>query len=131
MKIKPQAGTMRGVRVMRDPQGILTDPYMDPTMGAQFGYVVVFGEGEPAVFDGENWHPIYEGDAGEWQAWQMTRLQEQALRISHAADKEPVYAELAKLMGIPVQPNGNSVFPIPADSTFEKPVVVDYSKKAE
>jgi hypothetical protein len=129
MKIKPSAGTMRGVRVMRDPQGILMDPFMDPIMGGQFGYVVIYGESEPAVFDGETWHPIYEGDASNWHNDQMGRLQEQMAKISQAATTEPVYAELARLLGMPLQ---TEAFPVPADSTFE-PVgtVVDYSKQVE
>lgn len=130
MKIKPQAGTMRGVRVMRDPQGILMDPYTDPVLGGQFGYVVVYGEGEPAVFDGETWHPIFEGDASDWTSNQMVRIQEQALKVAAGARTEPVYAELARLIGI-VVPDGGHPFPIPTDSTFEPPVVVDYSKKAQ
>lgn len=121
---------MRGVRVMRDPQGILMDPFMDPVMGGQFGYVVVYGEEAPAVFDGEEWRPIFEGDAGTWETVQMARMQDQAMKIAQAAGSEPVYAELARLIGI-VLPEQNSAFPIPADATFEPPVVVDYSKKAE
>ncbi len=129
MKIKPSAGTMRGVRVMRDPQGILMDPFMDPVMGGQFGYVVVYGEGEPGVFDGETWHPIYEGDASNWAIDQMGLIQSQAMKISQAARTEPIYAELARLIGI-VLPD--SAFPIPADSTFENTgTVVDYSKKGK
>ena len=118
---------MRGVRVMRDPLGILTDPFIDPVMGGQFGYVVVYGEAEPAVFDGETWHPIYEGDASNWTGDQMSRLQVQMMRIAQAATTEPVYAELARLLGMPVQ---TSSIPVPADSTFEPAVdVIDYSKK--
>lgn len=128
MKIKPQAGTMRGVRVMRDPLGILMDPFTDPVMNGQFGYVVVYGEGEPAVFDGETWHPIFEGDGSEWATVQMNRMQEQAMKIAHAAQTEPVYAELARLIGIVIPEQ--SGFPVPAGSTFEPPVVVDFSKKA-
>jgi hypothetical protein len=129
MKIKPSAGTMRGVRVMRDPQGILMDPFMDPVMGGQFGYVVVYGEGEPGVFDGETWHPIYEGDASNWAGDQMGMFQAQAMKIAQAAATEPVYAELAKLIGIV---STSSAFPVPADSTFEDAgTVVDYSKKAK
>ena len=129
MKIKPSAGTMRGVRVMRDPQGILMDPFMDPVMGGQFGYVVVYGEGEPGVFDGETWHPIYEGDASNWTNEQMGMIQAQAMKIAQAAVTEPVYAELARLIGIAP---ANSAFPIPADSTFETAgTVVDYSKQGK
>ena len=128
MKIKPSAGTMRGVRVMRDPLGILMDPFMDPVMGAQFGYVVVYGEGEPGVFDGETWHAIYEGDASNWAGEQMTRVQEQAMRIIQAGATEPVYAELARLIGLVPATNA---FPVPADVTFEPLVRIDYSKKED
>ena len=118
---------MRGVRVMRDPLGILMDPFMDPVLGGQFGYVVVYGEDAPAVYDGETWHPIYEGDANNWMNEQMVRLQEQMMKIAQAAATEPVYAELARLLGMPVQTNS---IPVPADSTFEPAVdVIDYSKK--
>jgi len=131
MKIKPSAGTMRGVRVMRDPQGILLNPFMDPIMGGQFGYVVIYGEGEPAVFDGETWHPIYEGDASNWTTEQMGRIQEQMAKIAQAARTEPVYAELARLMGIPAQ-SDPFPFPVPADSTFEPAgTVIDYSKQGK
>lgn len=129
MKIKPSAGTMRGVRVMRDPQGILMDPFMDPVMGGQFGYVVVYGEGEPGVFDGETWHPIYEGDASNWHNDQMGLIQAQGMKIAQAAATDPVYAELARLIGLAP---ANSAFPIPPESTFETTgTVVDYSKQAK
>jgi hypothetical protein len=129
MKIKPSAGTMRGVRVVRDPQGILMDPFMDPIMGGQFGYVVIYGEGEPGVFDGETWHPIFEGDASNWANDQMSRLQEQMMKIAQAAPTEPVYAELARLLGMPLPSNP---FPVPADSTFEPAgTVIDYSKQGK
>jgi hypothetical protein len=118
MKIKPRAGTMRGVRVMRDPLGILIDPYMDPVMGSQFGYVAVYGEDLPAVFDGETWHPIFEGDGSNWMSTQIETLQGQMMKIAQAATTEPIYAELAKLMGIPM-PESNGAIPIPADATFE------------
>ena len=114
---------------MRDPQGILMDPFIDPIMGGQFGFVVVYGEGEPGVFDGETWHPIYEGDASNWTNDQMTLLQGQAMKIAQAAATEPVYAELARLIGIAP---ADSPFPSPADSTFENAgTVVDYSKQGK
>ena len=109
---------MRGVRVVRDPLGILIDPYMDPVMGSQFGYVVVYGEDSPAVYDGETWHPIFEGDGSGWTSNQLEVLQGQMMKIAQAATTEPIYAELAKLLGMPVPETGGSI-PIPADSTFE------------
>ena len=130
MKIKPGAGAMRGVRVVRDPLGILMDPYMDPTMGSQYGYVVVYGESEPAVFDGDVWHPVFEGDANHWASTLMERIQQQSFKIVQGASQDPAYAELAKLMGIPL-PDGGHPFPIAQDATFDPPVVVDYSKQAK
>jgi hypothetical protein len=84
-------------------------------MGAQFGFVAVYGEEAPAVFDGETWHSIFEGDGSNWANNQMETLQGQMLRIAQAAATEPIYAELAKLMGIPMP----EAMPIPADATFE------------
>jgi hypothetical protein len=107
MKIKPSAGTMRGVRVMPDPKGILMDPFVDPVRGDQCGYVVVYGEGAPAVFDGETWHPIFEGDASGWEADQMNLLQAQAMNIVGVMNDDTAYAELARLLGITNPYGGN------------------------
>lgn len=62
MKIRPEAGKLRGVRIMEDPDGLLMDPFMDMNGQTQFGYLVFPSEGEPAVFDGLNWHDIHEGE---------------------------------------------------------------------
>lgn len=100
MKIRPSAGTMRGVRVVRDPLGILLDPFMDPVTNEKLGYVVVYGEGEPAVFDGKTWHPVFEGDLGDWDSAQLEFIQGQMMKIAQAAPTEPAYADLASRMGI-------------------------------
>lgn len=62
MKIRAEAGKLRGVRVMNDPEGILLDPFLDMDGVTLFGYLLIPHEGSPAVFDGKDWHPIYDGD---------------------------------------------------------------------
>jgi hypothetical protein len=64
MEIKQGAGQLRGVRVLPDPESILLSPFTHFD-GAQYGYLVVPSEGEPAVYDGENWHPIHTGSADD------------------------------------------------------------------
>lgn len=99
--IKPNAGKMRGVRVMRDPDGILLDSFTDES-GTQYGYVIVYGEGLPAVYDGENWHPVSDKTEEEWENELQGLLVEQGTKIALAANTSPVYAELAKIMNIMV-----------------------------
>lgn len=99
--IKPNAGKMRGVRVMRDPDGILLDSFTDES-GNKYGYVIVYGEGLPAVYDGESWHPVSDKTDEEWETELQTLLVEQGTKISLAANTSPVYAELAKIMNIMV-----------------------------
>jgi hypothetical protein len=111
--IKANAGKMRGVRVMRDPDGVLFSPFTDET-GMQYGYVIVYGEGYPAVFDGENWHPVSEVPESEWDDSLQERLVEQGTKIATAAAGSPVYAELAKIMNIMVGVGVSA----PTDSTY-------------
>jgi hypothetical protein len=99
--IKPNAGRMRGVRVMRDPDGILLDPFTDES-GTQYGYVIVYGEGVPAVHDGENWYPVTDKTEAEWEEELQEMLVQQGTKIASAAATSPVYAELAKIMNIMV-----------------------------
>jgi len=115
--IKANSGKMRGVRVMRDPAGILMDPFTDST-GMQYGYVLVYGEEAPAVFDGENWHSIID-ETDNWEETLSEKLQVQATKIMELAPTEPAYAELAKIMNISVNAGGDT------------PTVVDYSKSGE
>jgi hypothetical protein len=115
--IKANSGKMRGVRVMRDPAGILMDPFTDGT-GMQYGYVLVYGEESPAVFDGENWHSIID-ETDNWEETLSEVLQVQATKIMELAGSDPVYAELAKIMNISVMAGGT------------EPTVVDYSKTGE
>jgi hypothetical protein len=97
--IKPNAGKMQGVRVMRDPDGILLDPFTDVD-GSKYGYVIVYGEGVPSVFDGEVWHPVITGSDADWEDSLQQLIVDQGMKISNAAMTSPVYAELAKLMNI-------------------------------
>lgn len=99
--IKPNAGKMRGVRVVRDPDGILLDSFVDET-GMQYGYIAIYGEEAPAVHDGEQWHSITDKTAEEWEAALHDLLVEQGTKIAKAAATSPVYAELAKVMNIMV-----------------------------
>lgn len=102
MAIKPNAGQLRGVRAVRDPEGILLDSFTD-AMGGQVGYVIVYGEGMPAVFDGTTWHPITEETEAEWTNALQERIIKQGTAISEAAQKgNEVYAQLAGVMQIAV-----------------------------
>lgn len=94
MAVRPNAGTMRGVRAVRDPKGILLDTFEDPIIG-KIGYVVVQGEGAPAVFDGENWHPILNIAEEEWNNSVSTLVSEQGQRLIQNANSDPAYAQLA------------------------------------
>jgi hypothetical protein len=111
--IKPNAGRMRGVRVMRDPDGILLDPFTDES-GTKYGYVIVYGEGVPAVHDGETWYPVIDKTEEEWNDALQTLLVEQGTKIATAAATSPVYAELAKIMNIMVGAGVSA----PTDTTF-------------
>lgn len=101
--IKPDAGRMRGVRVMRDPDGVLLDPFVDDS-GTQYGYVVVYGEGSPAVHDGDTWHLVSDIPDEEWESKLHELIVDQGKRISKAAETSPIYAELAKILNVAVAP---------------------------
>jgi len=111
--IKANAGKMRGIRVMRDPDGILLDPFTDID-GSTYGYVIVYGEGAPAVFDGTDWVSVLEGDESDWDNSIQSLIVDQGTKIATAAQSSPVYAELAKLMNIFVGAGVGA----PTDSTF-------------
>lgn len=123
--IKANAGKMRGVRVMRDPEGILLDPFTDDT-GIQYGYVLVYGEESPAVFDGENWHSIIDEADVNWEEELPEKLHTQAAKIMELAATNQVYAELAKIMNITVGVGA----PASGNPTADEPTIVDYSKNA-
>jgi hypothetical protein len=110
--IKANAGRMRGVRVMRDPDGILFDSFTDDS-GEKYGYVIVYGEGSPAVHDGTQWHPITEMSDDEWADGLQDNIVKQGIAIATAAQGSPIYAELAKVMQIFVGADTRA----PSDST--------------
>lgn len=97
MAIKPNAGTMRGVRAVRDPDGILLDPFDDPIVG-KIGYVIVHGEGAPAIYDGETWHSILDITEDGWNNSVQTVMAEQGQKLLDASQKNPVYQQLAAQM---------------------------------
>lgn len=93
MTIRENAGKLRGVRVVRDPDGILLDPFVDD-MGGQVGYVVVYGEGSPAVYDGENWVSILNISEDEWNENIQKYVMEQGEKIAQAAQTNEIYRHL-------------------------------------
>lgn len=76
MKVRKLAGQMRGVRVMKDPAGILFSPFT-ALDGIQYGYVIVPTEEAPAVFDGKEWHSVLEDVIEDWASFAMNESQTQ------------------------------------------------------
>lgn len=96
--ISPRAGLMRGARLWPDPDGILESPFME--QGMQMGYVFVYGEDAPAVFDGTTWHSVL-ADSSAWSSMQET-VADQYYKIIEQAKENSHYAELAKyITGVP------------------------------
>lgn len=89
--IPARAGLMRGVRLMPDPDGILESPFME--QGMQMGYVYVYGEEAPSVFDGTTWHPVLVNPT-RWESMQDL-IAEQYHKIIAQAEKNPDYQQLA------------------------------------
>jgi hypothetical protein len=89
--INPRSGLTRGVRIFPDPDGILLNPFEE--MGHKMGYVYVYGEEEPAVFDGTTWHPILT-DGHDWASMQESIATQYYLIVAHA-EKNEAYRELA------------------------------------
>lgn len=95
---KEGAGQYRGFVISRDPDGILFSPF--DYMGTQMGYVLVYGQGVPAIHDGNDWVPILTDDAAEnFEEKLQDLIVEQGTKIA-AAIQNPVYAELATQMGM-------------------------------
>jgi hypothetical protein len=108
MAIKPNAGQLRGVRAVRDPEQILLDPFADLAAppGGYVGYVIVYGERSPAVYDGTRWHPITDETEEEWNAALQERIVKQGTAISEAAQRgNEVYVQLAGVMQVAVGEN--------------------------
>lgn len=95
MNIRPEAGKLRGVRIMEDPDGILMDPFLDMNGMTKFGYLVFPSEGEPAVFDGLNWHDIHEGDIVDLSS--VAAAQQDAINKAAAEGKQE-YIKILSLM---------------------------------
>lgn len=100
MKIRPEAGKLRGVRIMEDPDGILMDPFLDMNGQTRFGYLVVPSEGAPAVFDGLDWHDIHEGDIEDLSALASTQLD--AVKSAASQGKED-YVKILSMLAVAQQ----------------------------
>jgi hypothetical protein len=95
---KEGAGQMRGFRIVRDPDGILIDPFQ--YMGTQMGYVLTYGEGVPAIHNGEEWVPVVTDEVATSYDDNIQGLViEQGTKIASAISN-PIYAELAAQMGM-------------------------------
>lgn len=95
---KEGAGQMRGFRIVRDPDGILLDPF--EYMGTQMGYVLTYGEGVPAIHNGEEWVPVVTAEvASSYDDNIQALIIDQGTKVA-AAVQNPIYAELATQMGM-------------------------------
>lgn len=90
--VRPRAGTTRGVRVWPDPDGILFCPFTE--QGKQLGYIFVYGEDEPAVYDGKEWHPIMSGEYN-WADMQELIVKQYRTIFAHA-QKNSEYKSIAE-----------------------------------
>jgi hypothetical protein len=88
--ITPRAGLLRGVRLWGDPDGILESPFEE--YGQQMGYVFVYGEEAPSVFDGTKWVSI----VAEGKTIQPTDISNQYYKILEHAKVNPVYQDISK-----------------------------------
>lgn len=88
--IPPRAGLMRGVRLWADPDGILESPFME--QGVQMGYIYVYGEESPAVFDGTNWHSV----TGDLKPIDPEIISTQYYKVIEHAESNEAYEELAQ-----------------------------------
>jgi hypothetical protein len=89
-KIPPRAGLMRGVRLWADPDGILESPFDED--GMKMGYIYVYGEDSPAVFDGTTWHSVLVGE----QDVDQQIIADQYYRVIEHAESNKAYDELAR-----------------------------------
>jgi hypothetical protein len=95
---KENAGMMRGFRIVRDPDGILFGSF--DYMGMQMGYVLTYGEGVPAVHDGNDWVVVVDDEtAATYEDKIQDYLIQQGTAVAGAISN-PVYAELATQMGM-------------------------------
>ncbi len=96
--LKPNAGQMRGFRIVRDPDGILLNPF--EIVGMKYGYVLTYGEGNPAIHDGNDWVSVLTGTEEEFEDNLQSLLVDQGTKVAQAAASNPIYAELAAQMNI-------------------------------
>ena len=89
-KIPPRAGLMRGVRLWADPDGILESPFDED--GMKMGYIYVYGEDAPAVFDGTAWHSVLVGD----QEVDQQIIADQYYKVIEHSETNKEYEELAR-----------------------------------
>ena len=89
--IPPRAGLLRGVRLWPDPDGILASPFEE--QGQKMGYVYVYGEEAPAVFDGVVWHSIIS-EPEDWYSMQ-DQIAAQYYKIVEHTKKNNAYEQLA------------------------------------
>jgi len=87
--IPPRAGLLRGARLWPDPEGILSSPFIED--GKQLGYIYVYGEESPAVFDGTKWHSILK----EGVSIEQEDIAAQYYKIIDEAKTNPNYEDLA------------------------------------
>lgn len=99
MKVRKLAGQMRGVRVMRDPEGILFSPFTGLD-GIQYGYVIVPSEESPAVFDGVEWHSILEDDIEDWSVFAMQEASSQYSSLQAYASVPEYMTIMSSLYGV-------------------------------
>jgi hypothetical protein len=81
---------MRGVRLWADPDSILESPFDED--GMKMGYVYVYGEESPAVFDGTTWHSVLVGD----QEIDQQIIADQYYRVIEHSEINKDYEELAR-----------------------------------
>jgi hypothetical protein len=96
LTISPRAGLTRGVRLVPDPDGILASTFIE--QGSQMGYVYVYGEESPAVFDGKTWHPIISADVDWFSMHDEIAIQYH--KIVEQAKINKQYEELASYVGV-------------------------------
>ena len=90
--INPGAGLMRGARLWPDPDEILCSPFEKD--GQKMGYVLVYGEEEPAVFDGLEWKSLLH-NGEDWDAASQD-IAAQYYKIIEHAEINDIYKELAQ-----------------------------------
>jgi len=96
LTISPRAGLTRGVRLVPDPDGILASTFTE--QGMTMGYVYVYGEESPAVFDGTTWHSILV-ESADWYSMQ-DEIAAQYHKIVEQAKINKEYEELASYVGV-------------------------------